>query len=82
MIDALGDVGAKLARAEAESLADLYKRLDLQVLYTHIGREADVSINLTANVVNAYVRGGLEFPYVASLRSSCVHALLDSSTLV
>ena len=58
MIDALGDVGAKLARAEAESLADLYKRLDLQVLYTHIGREADVSINLTANVVNAYVRGG------------------------
>ncbi|MCX2950201.1 recombinase family protein [Lentzea sp. NEAU-D7] len=58
MIDALGDVGAKLADAKPESLADVYKRLDLQVLYTHIGREADVSINLTANVGNAYVRGG------------------------
>lgn len=63
MIDALGDVGVKLAGAEPESLVDLYKRLDLQVLYTHIGREADVSISLTANVVNAYVRGGLD-PHV------------------
>jgi hypothetical protein len=36
MIDALGDVGAKLAGAKSETLADLYKLLDLQVLYTHM----------------------------------------------
>ncbi|MGI5499351.1 hypothetical protein [Lentzea sp. CA-135723] len=79
MIDALGDVGAKLVGAKPEGLADLYKRLDLQFLDTHIGREADVSINLTANVGNVMSERGLEPPRVASLRCLCVHVRMDSS---
>lgn len=57
MIDALGDVGAKLKDAKPESRADLYTRFDLQISYKHTSREADVTINLAARVVNAYVRG-------------------------
>ncbi|MET9633571.1 hypothetical protein ABZX92_39545 [Lentzea sp. NPDC006480] len=57
MVENLGDVGIKLGDAKPESLSDLYRRLDLQVSYSHKSREVEVSINLAACVDNAYVRG-------------------------
>lgn len=78
-IDLIGDVSAALGGSAPARLEELCEAIDLQVRYKQ-PPEADVSINRGVN--NARVRGGLEFPYGASLRSSCVHVLLDSSNLV
>lgn len=58
MIDSLGEVGAALADAKVESLADLYSAVDLQVRYTHTAHAADVIIKPVGRVNSARVRGG------------------------
>lgn len=56
MIDSLGDVGAALADAKVESLANLYSAVDLQVRYTHTAHVADVIIKPVGRVNSARVR--------------------------
>jgi hypothetical protein len=58
MIDSLGDVGAALAEAKEESLANLYAAIDLQVRYEPAANVADVGIRLERRVNSAGVRGG------------------------
>ena len=58
MIDSLGDVGAALAEAKPESLADLYTTVDLQVRYEPNEHAADVTIRPGQRVNSVRVRGG------------------------
>ncbi|WP_461122867.1 hypothetical protein [Saccharothrix stipae] len=58
MIDSLGNVRAVLNDAKVESLADLYRALDLQVRYKNNAHVADVIIKPVGNVNSTRVRGG------------------------
>jgi len=46
MVDSLGDVGAALSGAKADSLANLYTGIDLQIRYEPAENVADVSVRL------------------------------------
>ncbi|MFC7615342.1 zinc ribbon domain-containing protein [Actinokineospora soli] len=60
MIDSLGDVGAALAGASREALADLYAKLRLELRYDNEKEAVDVTASPRVN--SACVRGGLEPP--------------------
>ncbi|TQM85467.1 recombinase-like zinc beta ribbon protein [Saccharothrix saharensis] len=62
MIDSLGNVEEALADANIESVASLYRAIDLQVRYTHTAHEADVIIKPVGRVNSARVREGLLTP--------------------
>ncbi|PWK79478.1 hypothetical protein C8D88_1244 [Lentzea atacamensis] len=59
----------------------LYEALNVEIVYNATGRTLDASIRPVGRD-KASVRGGLGHSQVASLRSLCVHALLDSSNTV
>lgn len=77
-IDSIGDVSAALRGSAPTRLEELYEAIDLQVRYKQPPTLL-MSPSTPWGVNNTGVRGGLEFSYVASLRSSRVHALLNSS---
>ena len=56
MIDALGDVGGALKRAQPDSLVKLYRDLGLEVSYRR--REDGGVATIALRVVNERVRGG------------------------
>ncbi|WP_231961059.1 recombinase family protein [Amycolatopsis thermoflava] len=58
MIDSLGDVGRKLAKARTDSLAGLYEALNLAVRYDHDSQAAQVTIQPVIRVNSVRVRGG------------------------
>ncbi|WP_229874338.1 hypothetical protein [Amycolatopsis deserti] len=58
MIDSLGDVGRKLAKARTDSLAGLYEALNLAVRYEHDSQAAQVTIQPVMRVNSVRVRGG------------------------
>ncbi|WP_245822685.1 hypothetical protein [Lentzea waywayandensis] len=79
-VDSLADVTAIIKEGEPEKLARLYGELGIELKYDK-AKEA-VYATTSPRVLSDCVRGGLGPQYVASLRSSCVHARLDSSNLV
>jgi DNA invertase Pin-like site-specific DNA recombinase len=57
MVDALGDIGEALSRAEPRLLASLYEALRMEAVYDAEARVVTVTIR-PAHVVSACVRGG------------------------
>jgi len=60
MIDSLGDIGAALEDAKPERLAQLYAKLQVELLYDHA--EKAVVVTASPRVVNERVREGLLNP--------------------
>ncbi|GAA3800983.1 hypothetical protein [Amycolatopsis tucumanensis] len=60
MIDSLGDVGRKLAKARTDSLAGLYEALNLAVRYEHDSQAVQVTIQPVMRVNSVRVRGGID----------------------
>jgi hypothetical protein len=56
MVDALGDVGSVIERAQPERLARLYRELDLDIRYRPVDDGGEATLSL--RVANECVRGG------------------------
>jgi hypothetical protein len=56
-IDALADQGKSLSRVNPDKLADFYAAIDLQAIYEHEARLAEVTIHPMNRVNSVRVRG-------------------------
>ena len=61
MVDALGDVGASLNRANPDRMRKIYDNLRLEMIYDHSERAVDVTIRPLGGLVGVS-EGGLEPP--------------------
>ncbi|USX54372.1 hypothetical protein [Lentzea sp. HUAS12] len=81
MIDSLGDVEKVIRQADPDEPQRVCEALNAEIVRNATGRTLDGSIRPVGRD-EASVREGLEFPCAASLCSSRVPALLDSSKRV